>query len=382
MAEKVLYIISRVSKSKDLEVLARHWDQERYRMEVVLVNGVPDCDVQQDFLAASIPCTTLLYRGPRDIPRTIAALVRHIRASRPYIVHTHLQEASLMGLVAARIAGVQRRVHTRHQATVNHREHPVKGVLYDRICNALAEHIVAISGPCRDVLVQREGVAPEKVTLIHHGFDLDQRPPYAPDRNTARLCDRYGIGREGHGPVVALIARPIAIKGLDHAIAAFAELLGTHPRAQCVIFNWCHTTQIDHYQRLLDRLPAGSWRTVAPMPEIWSMYPAFDVFLHVPIDRDAEAFGLVYIEALLSGTPSVFTRSGVMADVEPERLSGVRMVPFEDSTAIVKAIRGTLDGTDGTEMRRTHADANARVLVEQLDIRNTLQALYALYDAR
>jgi glycosyltransferase involved in cell wall biosynthesis len=44
------------------------------------------------------------------------------------------------------------------------------------------------------------------------------------------------------------------------------------------------------------------------------MFNLFDVFIHVPVNKYCEAFGQVYIEALASGVPSIFTLSGIAAE--------------------------------------------------------------------
>ena len=41
------------------------------------------------------------------------------------------------------------------------------------------------------------------------------------------------------------------------------------------------------------------------------LYSIFDIFVHVPVDKQCEAFGQVYVEALASKIPSIFTLSGI-----------------------------------------------------------------------
>jgi glycosyltransferase involved in cell wall biosynthesis len=45
-----------------------------------------------------------------------------------------------------------------------------------------------------------------------------------------------------------------------------------------------------------------------------SFFQEIDVFVHVPTSRTAEAFGLVYLEALASGVTCIFTLSGIVAE--------------------------------------------------------------------
>jgi glycosyltransferase involved in cell wall biosynthesis len=55
------------------------------------------------------------------------------------------------------------------------------------------------------------------------------------------------------------------------------------------------------------------------------------------VDETSEAFGMVYIEALATGVPSVFTVSGVLTDF-PELTEFATIVLPKDTTAIKKAL--------------------------------------------
>ena len=77
------------------------------------------------------------------------------------MVHTHLFEASLLGLSAAKFTRVKRRIYTRHHSTYHHEYYP-KAIKYDRLINFLATEIVAISNNVKEVLRRKEGVAENK----------------------------------------------------------------------------------------------------------------------------------------------------------------------------------------------------------------------------
>lgn len=67
--------------------------------------------------AAGIPVATApLPRGlsPLALLRALAVLVRHFRAARPDVVHTHCSVPGIVGRLAARIAGVPVVMHTVH----------------------------------------------------------------------------------------------------------------------------------------------------------------------------------------------------------------------------------------------------------------------------
>ena len=378
MRKKVLYIISNVTDSTEFELLVEFWDRDRFDLEFVLLNRTPDCTMQQRIRAAGFTSTTYIYNSRKDALRTVRSLMRHLRASRPAVINCNLLEASVYGLLAAFLTGIGKRTYTRHLAAHNHKYHPVKGVLYDRFCNLLSHRIIAISECTREVLTDWEHVPKEKVELIYHGYDL--AAPMVPD--TARIAElkrKHGIGEPGSGPVIGIISRPFRLKGLDQAIPAIGELLKRWPDARAYLFNWKPTPQSDHFDALLDALPKEAVHRIHFEPEVVHLFHAFDVFIHVPEDVHAEAFGLVYTEALIAGTPNVFTRSGIMHDLDPGKLAGVRVVPFKDAAAIAEAAAYWLERRPSPEERGRFAEVNRGYLRSVIDIRMKMSRLNALF---
>lgn len=378
MRRKVLYIVSHVTDSTEYQLIVDHWDRTRLDLEFVLLNREADCSIQRYIRAAGFPCTTYIYQSRRDAIGTIRTLMRHLRASRPDVINTNLLEATFYGLIAAWLTGIGKRTYTRHLAAHNHKYHPFKGVLYDRICNMLAHRIIAISTGTEEVLVKWEGVRQRKVVMIHHGYDMSR--PHAPHpEKLARLKAKHGLDREG--PVIGVVSRPFALKGLDHSIPAIARIVEQFPDACAWFFNWKPTPQSDHFDRLLAALPEGSWRTVHFEPEVAELFHAFDVFIHVSEDKNAEAFGLVYIEAAMAGTPSVFTRSGIMHDLDPTRMAGVRIVPFKDPSAIADAACAWLRDRPSAAQRAEFARQNTDYMRGIIDISIRMRKLFALYES-
>jgi glycosyltransferase involved in cell wall biosynthesis len=61
------------------------------------------------------------------------------------------------------------------------------------------------------------------------------------------------------------------------------------------------------------------------------------MLVHVPIAIDIESFGLVYMEALAFGVPSIFTLSGILNEI-PQVEKYAQIVPYMDSEAIYLAM--------------------------------------------
>jgi len=380
MRKKILYVVSNVTDSTEYDMLVEHWDRSRFDLEFVFLNPVEDCTVQQHIRAAGYASSTILYHGRQDSLKAIRGLMGAYKRIRPDIIHLNLLEATFFGLIAARLTGIGRTVYTRHHSTHNHKYHPVKGVMYDRISNRLADRIIAITHSTEEVLVDWEKVPKEKVVLIYHGYDMSKVPVPDPVK-IAALSAKHGIRTDGRAPIIGMIARPFEWKGLDHSIPAFRMVLEKHPQAKLYIFNWKETPHTARYEDMLATLPEGSWRTVHFEPEVVALFPAFDVFVHVPEDQHAEAFGLVYAESVMAGVPCVFTRSGIMHDLDVTRLEGVRMVPFKDASAIAEAVEQWLQAAPDAARRAGFAKHNTDYLAGVIDIRLKMKVINDLYDS-
>jgi glycosyltransferase involved in cell wall biosynthesis len=92
---------------------------------------------------------------------------------------------------------------------------------------------------------------------------------------------------------------------------------------------------------MLNDLPSSCWRLIEFEERMEALYHCFDIFVHVPVDADVEAFGQVYIEALAAGIPCIFTASGIANEIQPSD-EVCKFVPYRDEQAIFLAIKNIL----------------------------------------
>ena len=376
--KKILFVSSDVVDSKEYEGMVENWDRERFEVEFIFLNKLPDSKTQRVIRARGYRSSTYIHRGRRHLLPNLLRLMFRLWRTRPDVVQGNLLEGSMLALLAGRITGVGRLVYARHHTTHNHKYFPRRGVFYDRMINAMAHRIIAISANVREVLTTLEKVPDQKVVTIRHGFDLDV-PPAADPVRAERLRRKYDIGAEIPYPLIGVIARPFAWKGLDHAIPAFADLLRKWPNARLMIFHWKHGGHAARYEAMLDRLPLKSWRTVHWETDLDQFFHEFDVLVHVPEDALSEPFGYVYVEGLVNGTPSVFTRSGILRELDGDRLKGISVVPFQDPKAITAAIERVIDAAPDPDRRRENAVQNTGYLREEIGMERRMDHLWKFY---
>lgn len=293
----------------------------------------------------------------RDMLLALPRLWWSIRKHRPDIVHCNLFDDSLPGLIAARLAGIKRRIITR-QDTGFHWLHARRWMALDRLNNRLATHIIAISGENQRFMVEQEGAPAHKITLVHNGI-----PPAPTTRQdpavVAELRRRCGIGPEHL--VIGNVARYVPWKGHRHLLEAVADLVGEYPNLRLLLCGrgagrpameqLAADLGIRGHVVFIDRIEP------ADMP---SFYGLLDIYLH---GATLEPFGLVYAEAMMNGVPVVSTPTGAASDAIVNEQNGV-LVNEASGTALAHGIRRLMRldrravGEEGkrTAMRMFHFD--------------------------
>lgn len=328
MRRGVVYVISEVVDAPSFAWIAERAAAEDWRAVFVLMNqGHSRLETQLRELG--VTTIHLPYRGRKDIFRSFLSLCGIFRRLRPRAVHTHLLAANLAGLLAAWLLRVPVRIYTRHHSNI-HQDAPLRVRFYDFLPNLLSTTIVATCRNVQDYLVRAERVDAGKIKLVHLGFELDAFEKVSEERvNLVRA--RYGF--QGRAPVVGLISRYTAFKGVPYAIEAFRDLLKSYPEACLVLANAGQGEAAAEIRAALSDLPPASYREIPFESDAPALLRSFDVFVHVPVDEICEAFGQVYVEAMLSEVPSVVTLSGVAREIVRHRENSL-VVPFRNAAAI------------------------------------------------
>lgn len=144
------------------------------------------------------------------------------------------------------------------------------------------------------------------------------------------------------GPVIGMAARLAAEKGVEVLLAALPRILAVYPTAR-VLFAGPHEHVLgeEAYARRLAPLLAqfrDHWTFLGTLDprEMAAFFPNLDVLV-VPSLNSTETFGLVQVEAMLCGTPTV--ASNLPGVRQPPLMTGMgKVVSIGDATALAEAI--------------------------------------------
>ena len=306
---KGLIFISNVHKALEHEWFCEFVDKKEMDLEFVLFNS-KDSDLCKFIIAHGFKCNNYSLKSKFFIPFYIFFFYCKLLFSKFDFVHCHLFEASLIGLMASKYSRVKKRIHTRHHADFHHTYFP-KAVKYDLLINRCSTHIIAVSNNIKTLLIIKEGVLDEKITVIPHGIPSAVLNESISESEVTKAKEKYGF--ESGSPIVGVVSRFTKWKGIQYIIPAFKQFLENYPNAKLILAN-ANGDYEKELKKLLSELPVNSYVLIPFEKNMPSLFKSFDVFVHAPIDTFCEAFGQVYIEALSLNVPMICTLSGIAND--------------------------------------------------------------------
>lgn len=342
---RVLHFISTSYPTGYFRLIARHTDHDRFAMQVASLDQAGG--LQEGLQELGIPTFSLDVRGRAGYPAAVMRLARRLRRERIDVLHTHLIDASLVGLAAARVARTPLSIFTGHHS----HEVPLhqRRLLFevDRFAaRTLADVIISPSQEMRDTFVDLYRCPADMVEVIEHGIDLARFDPASTDS----LAVRSELGLEGK-LVFGAISKHFWVKNLEALVRAFAAIVDRQPEAQLVILGIGDGSGLG---RLAAELGIASHvHVLAPRTDVPQVLAACDVFVHPAL---AESFGLAVVEAMAMSLPVVATPVGIARDVIEDGVSGV-LIAGTGADAIETALTRVVEMRErwpqlGAEARR------------------------------
>ena len=262
-----------------------------------------------------------------DYPRAIVKLARMLRRERIEIMQTHLFEAGVIGLLAARMARVPVAIVARHHLDEPYLIGTRVHVELDRWMARKASCVVVPSNAVRRHMISREQLKGDNIEVIPYGFDFEMFSATEDDRQRVRR--EFGLGSEF---VLGCVGRFFKNKGHVYLISALAELATEIPNIRLLLLGsgdraWIEAMAREH--GVEERLVFAGYRNDVP-----ACMRAMDLLVHPSL---SESFGQVLVEAMAVGTAVVATTVGGVPEIVTDGETGL-LVPPQDSGAILRAV--------------------------------------------
>jgi glycosyltransferase involved in cell wall biosynthesis len=309
-------------------------DRKRFASQVLCL--LAPGPMAEAVLGAGVRVESLGLTRGLPTPGALLRAVGAVRRFKPDLVQTWLYHADLLGLAAAKLAGVKRvawnircsdmeldkyRRLTRWTLGLNARLSGLPDVV-------LANSKVAVQ------VHERLGFHPRRWEVVPNGFDTER---YRPDL-VARAALRAEWGIPADAPVAGMVARFDPMKGHETFFAAAAEAARAVPGLHFVLCGDGVEEANPDLARLVEAAGlAGVVRLLGRRDDVPRVMAALDV--HVLASSFGEGFPNVVGEAMCCGTPCVVTEVGDAAEVAGD--AGVA-VPPRNPRALAMALRSIL----------------------------------------
>ncbi len=211
---------------------------------------------------------------------------------------------------------------------INHPKEKIKllNVLHD------ADRIVYINDRTKRRLEELD-VASHKLIQVYPGVE----DRFFGDHTNLEVLQKYNIEK----PYLLTVARLVARKGIDDLIRAMAILRDTDISVPKLIIAG-DGPEKDRLTQLIEELHLqDTVRLILHVEdeELPALYAQASIFILTPkeIAGDVEGFGIVYLEAAATGTPTIGTRSGGVPEAVLDTVTGL-LVPENSPSEIAKGI--------------------------------------------
>jgi L-malate glycosyltransferase len=305
--------------------------------------------------------------GGLDTPAGVYQLIRltrFLRRERFDVVHTHDLWTNLMGVLAARMAGVPAIVSSRRDLAHFDWYQGRRRNWLRRIQN-LSGVVLANATPIRDALIEEDGFAPAKLRVIHNGVDTDKF------RRGARDRERLFPGMQNQTLVVVVGNMHSDVKGHPWLIAAAPAVLQEFPRTKFVLAG--DGEERPRFEAQVGKLGLqSSFKFLGRRSDIPDVLASCDIAV---LPSRAEGLPNAVLEYMAAGLPTIASRVGGNAELIQEGVSGF-LVPPEDSQALAAALLRLLRDP---ELSRRMATTGQRIAVENYSFERLIREVDALY---
>jgi L-malate glycosyltransferase len=306
-------------------------------------------------------------QGGIDSPAGFYQLLRlswFLRRGKFDIVHTHDLWSNLLGVPAARLAGVRAIVSSRRDlANFDWYQSKRRGWLR-RIQN-LGGAVLVNATPIRDALIAEDGFKPGKLRVIHNGVDIEKFHKSGDERD--QLFP--GVGK---GKLIVLVGNMHTdVKGHPWLIASAPAVVHEFPSARFVLAG--DGEQRPRFEEQVRKLALEqNFLFLGRRTDIPKILAGCDIAV---LPSRAEGLPNAVLEYMAAGLPTVASRVGGNGELIEDGVTGL-LVPSEDSAALSDALLALLRDP---ELARRMAQSGQQFTIRNFSFERLVREVDELY---
>jgi glycosyltransferase involved in cell wall biosynthesis len=341
---KVLYLLDVLDgfggTERQLRELIQHMDRSRFEPVIMsLYSGSASGATGFNGIRCEVHCLRMRRLGGVSGMLATLRLATWLRRQRIDLVHTFFPDASIVGIVAARLAGKRVVVGRRD---LGYWSTP-RYIAVLRTLQRLADAYIVNSIAVRSAVKQTEGVDESRIHVVPNGFfDVPASRPNATPRE---------LGLAGGGQLVGIVANLREVKRLDRFIDMAAAI--RNPRVSFLIVGAGHLH--DALRRRADLVGLGSrLRIIHSIAETMSLIASFRVGV---LTSESEGLSNTLIEYGLAGVPAVAFDVGGNREVIDDAETGFLIEPYD-----ISSMRARVEDLISDDLLRDRMGSRAQIV--------------------
>ena len=241
------------------------------------------------------------------------------------VIHAHDWLTYSAGMIAKQLSGKPLIVHVHATEYDRGGEYNRNTLVYDIEKRGMeaAAVVVTVSNWTRNIVIEKYGIAPEKVITVHNAVDF---------KTDAVEKEERGIKDK----IVTFLGRITLQKGPEYFVEAAAKVLKRVPNARFVMAG--SGEKMNPLVRRVAQLGLGTrfhFTGFLRGNDVQRMFRYSDVYVMPSV---SEPFGISPLEAMRSGVPTIISKQSGVAEV----LDHAIKVDYWDIDALADAIYGVL----------------------------------------
>jgi len=273
--------------------------------------------------------------------KALIKLVRFLKKEQPQIVHTHTPKAGIVGMLAAKIAGVPIRLHTVAGLPLMESTGKKRWLLnqVEQLTYAFATKVYPNSQGLYDFILQEKFTTPNKLKIIGKGSSNGINTAHFDPQlysETQKENLRQDLGIKKNDFVYVFVGRLVGDKGINELVKAFRNLKFKIKNSKLLLVGPLETE--------LDPLQPTTLQEIEENPRILSVgyqedvrpYLAISDVLTFPSYR--EGFPNVVMQAGAMGLPAIVTNINGCNEIVVEDKNGL-LIPTKNSQALEVAMQ-------------------------------------------
>ena len=294
--------------------------------------------------------------------KSLFRLYGFLKKEKPLIVHTHTPKAGIIGMLAAKMAGVPIRLHTVAGLPLMETSGMKRKLLdaVEKFTYRLANRVYPNSFELKRIILKLGYAKEDKLKVLgegsSNGIDTTYFDPKLYAGENLRIKGDLGIPE--HDFTFIFIGRLVKEKGINELVRAFVELQKKDSN--------CSLLLVGPFEQELDPLDQEVFDLIHSLPMIYTtgyqadVRPFFAIADVLTFPSYREGFPNVVMQANAMNLPAIVTNINGCNEIVSEGENGI-IIPVKDQKALGKAMEKIMISQD---LCRELAQ-NARELIQK-----------------